>query len=51
VRAMTAALLAEMKRNDDNLTVLTVAKPAPATFDPNVPPPAIGKAKQKQKKG
>ena len=49
VRAMSAALLAEMKRNDDTISALSVAKPAPAAFDPKAPPPAIGKAKAKKK--
>ncbi len=49
VRAMSAALLAEMKRNDDNLSALSVENPAPAAFDPKTPPPAAGKAKQKKK--
>ena len=49
VRALTASLLAEMKRNDDALTSLTASKIRPAAFDPNNLPPPIGKAKGKAK--
>jgi arylsulfatase A-like enzyme len=49
VRALMASLLAEMKRVDDPLTSLTASKLEPAAFDPNRPPPPIGKAKAKTK--
>jgi arylsulfatase A-like enzyme len=48
VRAMSAALLAEMKRADDTIGALTVASPKPATFDPRAPAPTPKAGKKKK---
>ena len=49
VRAMTADLLTEMKRNDDSLTSLTVENPKPAEWTPQAEPPPAKAAKKKKK--
>ena len=51
VHTLTAALEAEMKRNDDNLKSLTAEHPTPALFTPQAVPPTEPKAAKKKKKG
>ena len=49
VAAMTAALAADMKRLDDPLPSLTVAKPSPAEWSPAAAPAAATKKNAKKK--